>query len=169
MIITTNVAQSRANNKLSKKLLKYTLKVVGAKTKKVSVDVSFVSADTIRELNSKYRGVDKVTDVLSFPALQLKPYQRINLADFPTDINKETKHLHLGDIIICEQVARQQAEEYGHAFEREIYYLLEHGYLHLLGFDHIEQADKTLMRYVEEKVLTKYKIYRRELIDVKEN
>lgn len=169
MIITTNVTQSKANTKLSRKLLKYTLKVVGAKTTKVSVDVSFVSNDEIKRLNKEFRGVDKVTDVLSFPTLSLKPYQRIRLKDYKLDINPETKHLHLGDIIICEDVAKEQAKEYGHAYEREVYYLLEHGYLHLLGFDHIEDADKVLMRYVEEKVLSKYKIYRREFVNVKEN
>ena len=169
MIITTNIMQSRASNKLTRKLLKYTLKVVGAKTTKVSVDVSFVSQDEIKKLNKDFRKVNEVTDVLSFPALNLKPYQRLLLKEFPNDVNPETKHLHLGDIIICEDVARKQAEEYGHAFEREVYYLLEHGYLHLLGIDHMEDADKVLMRYVEEKVLSKFKIYRREIVDVKEN
>ncbi len=169
MIITTNIMQSRASNKLTRKLLKYTLKVVGAKLTKVSVDVSFVSKEEIKKLNKDFRNVDKVTDVLSFPNLNLKPYQRINIKDYPNDVNPETKHLHLGDIIICEDVAREQAQEYGHAFEREVYYLLEHGYLHLLGFDHIEDADKVLMRFVEEKVLSKFKIYRREYVDVKEN
>lgn len=167
MIITTNILQSKANTKLSKKLLKYTLKVVGAKTKKVSVDISFVSKDEIKDLNKKFRGVDTVTDVLSFPTLNLTPYQAINIKDYKDDINPDTKHLHLGDIIICEDIAREQAKEYGHAYEREVYYLLEHGYLHLLGFDHMEEKDKVLMRYVEEKVLSKYKIYRRELINVK--
>ncbi len=169
MIITTNVTQSKASNKLTKKLLKYTLKVVGAKTNKVSVDVSFVSQEEIKRLNKEYRKVNEVTDVLSFPTLELKPYQKIVLSDFATDINPDTKHLHLGDIIICEDVARKQAEEYGHAYEREVYYLLEHGYLHLLGFDHMTDADKVLMRYVEEKVLSKFKIYRREYVNVKEN
>jgi probable rRNA maturation factor len=169
MIITTNVTQSRASNKLTRKLLKYTLKAVGAKLNKVSVDISFVSQDEIKKLNNDFRGVNKVTDVLSFPTLNIKPYQRLVLKDFPNDINPETKHLHLGDIIICEDVARAQAQEYGHAFEREVYYLLEHGYLHLLGFDHMEETDKVLMRFVEEKVLSKFKIYRREIVDVKEN
>ncbi len=169
MIITTNITQSRANNKLSRKLLKYTLKVVGAGTTKVSIEVSFVSKEDIQYLNRNYRGVDEPTDVLSFPTLKLRPYQKINFKDYKTDVNPDTKHIHLGDIIICEDVAKTQAQEYGHAYEREVYYLLEHGYLHLLGFDHIEEADKVLMRFVEEKVLSKFKIYRREFLNVKEN
>lgn len=169
MIISTNIMQSRASNKLTRKLLKYTLKVTGAKTTKVSVDVSFVSQAEIKKLNKEYRKVNEVTDVLSFPNLELKPYQKLVMSEHTQDINPETKHLHLGDIIICEDVARKQAEEYGHAYEREVYYLLEHGYLHLLGFDHIEEADKVLMRFVEEKVLSKFKIYRREFVNVKEN
>lgn len=66
----------------------------------------------------------------------------------------------LGDIIICEDVARQNAQEYGHSYERELCYLIVHGFLHLLGYDHEDEEDKKIMRAIEEAVLRKYKITR---------
>ena len=66
----------------------------------------------------------------------------------------------LGSIVVCETRAREQAEEYGHSYERELHYLLVHGILHCLGYDHIEEADKTEMREKEEQILGKMKITR---------
>ena len=76
------------------------------------------------------------------------------------DIDPKTKKLFLGDIIICEDVARKNAQEYNHSFERELCYLIVHGFLHLLGYDHMEEEDKTVMRAYEEAVLRKYHITR---------
>ena len=87
---------------------------------------------------------------------------KVNFKDFPNDIDYETGCLMLGDIIICTDVAQENAKEYGHSYEREICYLIVHGCLHLLGFDHMEEDDKVLMRAVEESVLKKYKITRNE-------
>lgn len=122
----------------------------------ISAELVFCSAEQIREINSAERGIDKVTDVLSFPALNLTPgdYPRFTREKFPFDTDPESGRVNLGSIVICEEVAASQAEEYGHSEEREKGYLFLHGLLHLLGYDHIEDSDRTLMRREEEAVLS---------------
>lgn len=116
------------------------------------VEVDFVSEEEIRELNAETRNIDRVTDVLSYPALdEILPFTEQN---YPFEYNTETKQVGLGSIVICEAVAKSQAEEYGHSEERERAYLFLHGLLHLLGYDHIEEDDKKLMREKEEEILT---------------
>ena len=153
-------ALSKNFKKLIYKLIKTANKYSKFCQRKFEVDINFVDEETIRTLNREQRHIDKKTDVLSFPTLTLKPLQKINIKDFKDDIDPESKHLLLGDIIICENVARENAEEYGHSFEREVCYLVVHGFLHLLGFDHIEEDDKMVMRALEEAILKKYKITR---------
>ena len=116
------------------------------------VEVTFVGEAEIRELNARTRGVDKATDVLSFPMLDaIKPF---TAANYPFDVDPASGRVSLGSVVICEAVALRQAEEYGHAAEREKTYLFTHGLLHLLGYDHIEEEDRRLMRAAEERVLS---------------
>ena len=116
------------------------------------VEVDFVSRDEIRELNNSARGVDSATDVLSFPALDtIAPFSREN---YPFDYDEENKAVNIGNIVICSDVAKEQAKEYGHSEERERAYLFLHGLLHLLGYDHIQDGDKAVMRAREEEILT---------------
>ena len=110
--------------------------------------VSFVDREEIKELNSKYRGVDKVTDVLSFPQFE-------DFSELPED-----QIICLGDIVICEDRATEQAEEFGHSYEREIIYLFTHSVLHLLGYDHMDEDEKAEMREREEEVMTELKLKR---------
>ena len=153
-------AISKNFKKLMLNLIKTANKYSKFNQKKVQVDISFVDKQKIRELNKEYRNKDKETDVLSFPTLDIKPMQKINIKDYQQDIDPSTKHLLLGDIIICEDVAKAHAEEYGHSYEREVCYLIVHGFLHLIGYDHMEEDDKKVMRALEEAVLQKYKITR---------
>lgn len=106
------------------------------------VSVSFVDEETIQELNRTYRDVDSITDVLSFPQFD-------DLAELP-----EEGIFSLGDVVICQQRAREQAEEFGHSYERELIYLFTHSMLHLLGYDHMEEEDQREMRAQEEAVMT---------------
>lgn len=157
----SDFALSKNFKKLINKLIKTACKYSKfGPSRRIKVDISFVDEETIRTLNREQRGIDKKTDVLSFPTLNLKPLQKIRLKDFKDDIEPDTKLLLLGDIIICENVARENAKEYGHSFEREICYLVVHGFLHLLGYDHIKEDDQVIMRGLEEAVLQKYKITR---------
>lgn len=156
----SDYALTKNFKKLIIKLIKTANKYSKFCQRKVQVDISFVDSAKIRQLNRDCRGIDKETDVLSFPNLNLTPMQSINIKDYKDDINPETHMLMLGDIIICEEVARKNAQEYNHSFEREVCYLVVHGFLHLLGFDHMQEEDKKVMRAVEEAVLKKHKITR---------
>lgn len=110
----------------------------------VEVSVSFVGDDEIRELNREYRGVDKSTDVLSFPMDD----------EFIID------NRILGDVIINTRRVMEQAEELGHSNERELSYLTVHSILHLLGYDHMEDEDKKEMREREKLAMRELTIYR---------
>ena len=112
------------------------------------LSVTFVEPEEIHELNRDYRGVDRVTDVLSFP--QFDPE---DLEYYITNPEEAPDELMLGDVVICKQKAEAQAEEFGHSLERELVYLFTHSVLHLLGYDHEEEDDKTLMRAREEEIM----------------
>ena len=118
-----------------------------------AVEVVIVGEEEIRRLNAQFRATDKVTDVLSFPSLDGIFKKPIKGEDFPYEM--EDGVLNVGSIAICKQVAIRQAEEYGHAYERELFYLITHGICHLFGYDHMTDEDKAEMREKEEKVLTK--------------
>lgn len=117
------------------------------------VSVVFADDEYIRELNHQYRGIDKATDVLSFA---LDEGEEPDVVDGP----EETL---LGDIVISLETAIHQAEEFGHSMERELAYLTIHGMLHLSGYDHETEEEKTEMRKQEEFILSELGI-RRETI-----
>ena len=110
----------------------------------VEVSVSFVGDEEIRDLNRDYRGVDRSTDVLSFPMDD----------EFIID------NRILGDVIINTRRVIEQAEELGHSHERELSYLTVHSILHLLGYDHIDDEDKKKMREREKLSMKELEIYR---------
>lgn len=108
------------------------------------VDITLVDDAAIHELNRTYRGIDRPTDVLSFALDEGEEEPEVD--------DDEIEHL-LGDVIISAPTAVRQGEEYGHGLEREMIYLAVHGMLHLLGYDHMEEKDKLIMRKREEEVL----------------
>lgn len=108
---------------------------------KLYISVILTIPSVIREINKKYRNIDKETDVLSFPMFE------------KDEIRNVTKEEVLGDIIISVDRVKEQAVEYGHTFERELSYMLVHGFYHLMGEDHIEEEEKKIMRQKEENVL----------------
>ena len=117
-----------------------------------AVELVFSSRDEIRELNAATRNIDSVTDVLSYPMLsEIKPFTREN---YPLCFDPEIGAVMLGSIVICDAVAEEQAEEYGHSVERERSYLFLHGLLHLCGYDHVDESDRKLMRAKEEEILS---------------
>jgi len=109
--------------------------------------VLIVDNNFIKELNRNYRNVNKETDVLSFPIFEFKNGQ------LQEDIVVVEDEIPLGDIVISIEKALQQAKEFGHSLEREVAYLTVHSVLHLLGFDHIEEDDRKVMRKYEEQIL----------------
>lgn len=140
------------------KLFETAGKILGEDFSAVNVSVNFVSEDEIKRLNSEFRKIDKVTDVLSFPNLNKNPNQK--LSDFENEKNLDDGILFLGDIAICLKKAKSQAKEYGHSKKREVCFLALHGLLHLLGYDHIEKEDEKIMNETAEKILSQFGVSR---------
>lgn len=111
------------------------------------VSVSFVSNEEIKELNSEFRGIDEETDVLSFP--------------MDEEFILEGPRL-LGDIIISMEKSLEQSMDFGHSLTREIAYLTAHSMFHLLGYDHMEEDEKSLMRSKEKEVMRRLNIFKGE-------
>ena len=125
----------------------------------LAVEFSFVDAEEIQRLNRELRGIDKVTDVLSFPALDEIKGEAIYADEHPFEIDEEG-NLLIGSIAVCCERAKEQALEYGHSYNRELHYLLVHGIMHCLGYDHMTDEEKAEMREKEEYVLAKMGILR---------
>ncbi len=125
----------------------------------LAVELLFVDEEEIRRLNRELRSTDKVTDVLSFPSLDDIKGKELKGKEFPFEMDEEG-NLLIGSIAICENRAKEQAEEYGHSYNRELHYLLVHGIMHCLGYDHMEEAEKAEMREKEELILSKLGITR---------
>ena len=143
-----------------KHLLEGALKYLGQPSNQLEMSLSIVSPQQIQELNKNFRGVDAITDVLSFPTVDNPERKMLNANEFAQDVNPGTGKLNLGDVIICRDRAIEQAQEYGHSVKREICFLALHGLLHLLGYDHIEAADEEQMTRLQDEILTKYRIHR---------
>lgn len=119
----------------------------------------FVDEEEIQRLNRETRQLDKVTDVLSYPTLDGIKGKALYAQEYPYDIDEEG-NLFVGSVVVCVKRAEEQAEEYGHSLQRELHYLLTHGVLHCLGYDHMTEGDKAEMRQKEEYVLGKLGIVR---------
>ena len=117
------------------------------------INIILTNPENIRKINKQYRNIDKATDVLSFPMFEKEEIE--NLKNNGNDIEEP-----LGDIIISIEKVKEQAEEYGHSFERELAYMLIHGFYHLMGYDHMNDEEKRQMREKEEGVLNKLNINR---------
>ncbi len=144
--------------KIFEALFAEALKVENQDYDKLTINLSFISDEEIKSINSEFRNIDKVTDVLSFPLIDNPEKKKINKQNFPYDVDFDSEEICLGDILICREVATAQAQEYGHSYEREVCYLLVHGIFHLLGYDHMEEGEKAEMRKREEQVLQKFNI-----------
>jgi len=134
--------------------------ILGADTSSLNINLNFVDIDEIRELNKIHRGKDTPTDVLSFPMLELIPPEIPTAITHPFDVNPETQKIEMGDIVICEAVAKNQADEFGHSIDREIAFLYTHGMLHLFGYCHDNDDDEKVMNDLCEKILGKVGIIR---------
>lgn len=142
---------------LMEKAAKLTFKELNL-TGKAIVDVIFADKETIKQTNRETRNVDSVTDVLSFPMIEeLHPFTR---SYYPFEYDAENKCVEIGSIMLCVDKAKEQAEEYGHSVEREMTYLFVHGLLHILGYDHMTDTDKALMREKEEAIMSKLRLTR---------
>ena len=121
------------------------------------LNVILTNPENIRKANKEYRNIDKETDVLSFPMFQK---QEIEELIEKSKTEEQVVEDVLGDIIISIPRVEEQAKDYGHSFERELAYMVVHGFYHLMGYDHIKEEDKKIMRPKEEYILNKLNITR---------
>jgi len=136
---------------LSKTVIEKCYEIEKLQNKNLYINVIFTIPAKIKEINKQYRNIDKETDVLSFPM-----YEKDEIF-----LKKDGSEMDiLGDIIISIEQVKRQAIEYGHSFERELAYMLVHGFYHLMGYDHVNDDDKHEMRKKEEAVLEILKLAR---------
>lgn len=127
------------------------------------VSIIFVDNEEIKRLNSEFRNIKRETDVLSFPMLEYPPhnvFKEVYINHKFDDSYFDEGKLVLGDIALSLEKALEQSKEFEHSFYREACYLTIHSILHLLGYDHIEDDDKVVMRNREEEILSKFNINR---------
>lgn len=136
------------------KVIKKCFEVENLIDSQLYISIILTNPENIHKINKEYRNVDKPTDVLSFPMFEKEEIdQKIAEKDFEhEDV--------LGDIVISIEQVQNQAEEYGHSFEREFAYMIVHGFYHLMGYDHMEEEDKLIMRQKEENILNSLEIKR---------
>ncbi len=153
-ILYQGMEEKKEYEEIVKKVLTQCFQEEKLENTKLSITVTLTTPENIQEINKKYRGIDKATDVLSFPMFEKEELEeKIEKNDFEhEDI--------LGDIVISIQKVEEQAKEYGHSFEREFSYMIVHGFYHLMGYDHIQEEDKKKMRPKEEKILKDLKMNR---------
>ena len=134
------------------KVLKKCFEIEKLNNKNLYINIVLTTPKNIRKMNKEYRNIDKETDVLSFPMFEKEELEnRNNLLE---DV--------LGDVVISIDRVKEQAIEYGHSFERELAYMVVHGFYHLMGYDHMKDEEKNIMREKEENVLGKLKILKSE-------
>lgn len=139
-----------------KKVIDECYKQENLENSKLIITITLTTPQNIQKINKEYRNIDRATDVLSFPMFEKSELdEKIEKQDFVCEDV-------LGDIIISIEKVQEQAKEYGHSFERELSYMVVHGFYHLMGYDHIEEKDKVIMRPKEENVLSKLGITREE-------
>lgn len=153
-IIYKDIEENEKFEEIIKNVIRTCFKEEGLEKSKLCITITLTNPENIRKLNNEYRNIDRATDVLSFPMFEKDELdKKIQDQDFAhEDV--------LGDIIISIDKVREQAEEYGHSFERELSYMIVHGFYHLMGYDHIKETDKEKMRPKEEKILNILKITR---------
>ena len=153
-IIYEDIEEQKEYEKVISKVLEECFKEEKLTDSKLYITITLTTPENIRKINKKYRNIDKETDVLSFPMFQKDELdEKIKNKDF---LYEDV----LGDIVISIDKVERQAKEYGHSFERELSYMVVHGFYHLMGYDHIEEKDKKVMRKKEDKILDILKISR---------
>lgn len=126
----------------------------------VELDLSIVTDKTIQQLNNDYREKNQPTDVLSFALTEVADDYDFDIFTGLEDNVSKNMPIHLGDIIISIETAKQQAMEYEHSLERELAFLAVHGFLHLNGYDHQTEEEEKEMFALQEEVLSDYGLYR---------
>ena len=148
-ILFENNTNIEVNKELIEKVISESLKYENI-SDNCEVSVTIVDNEDIHQINLKHRGIDRATDVLSFPLIDFKK------ESLPTDGSK----IYLGDIIISIERAIEQANEYGHSIDREVGFLTAHSMLHLLGYDHMVENEEKVMFKKQEEILSNLNLRR---------
>ena len=149
-----DIEENKKNKKTISKVLEKCFEVESLPKEKLLVSITLTNPENIRKLNKEYRNIDKSTDVLSFPM-----FEKDEIDNMVRSGKWEFDDI-LGDMVISIEQVQNQAKEYGHSFERELSYMVVHSFYHLMGYDHIKEEDKELMRPKEEFVLNELGITR---------
>lgn len=148
-----DIQEDEQYDEIIQNIIKECFKEEGLEKTKLYINIILTNEINIKQLNKKYRNIDKDTDVLSFPMFEKEEITKIKQNPKPIqDI--------LGDVVISIPRVQEQAHIYGHSFERELAYMLVHSFYHLIGYDHIKEEDKKQMRVKEEKILQDLNIVR---------
>ena len=153
-IIYQYIEENKEYEATIKKVVEKCFEEEGISASKLCLTITLTTPENIKKINKEYRNIDKETDVLSFPMFEKQELD---------EIIAKRKFEHedvLGDIVISIARVEEQAKEYGHSFERELSYMVVHGFYHVMGYDHIKEEDKQKMRPKEEKILNALKILR---------
>ena len=146
-LIYQGIEPKKEYEQIVKKVVEQCFREEKLENSKLYITIILTTPSQIREKNKEFRNMDKETDVLSFPMFEKDELdKKIQEQDF---LYEDV----LGDIIISIEQVEKQAVEYNHSFEREFSYMIVHGFCHLMGYDHIEEEDKKIMRQKEEKIL----------------
>ena len=149
-----DIEEDEKYSKIINQVLEKCYKVEKIDTTKIYINIILTNPEKIRQINKEYRNIDKETDVLSFPMFEKDELDK--LLEKQENIEKDI----LGDIIISISKVIEQAKEYNHSFERELAYMVVHGFYHLMGYDHMEEEEKKVMRSKEENILEQLEINR---------
>ena len=149
------ISENKEYEEIINKVLNECFKNEGLTKLKLYISITLTVPEEIQKINKEYRNIDKPTDVLSFPMFQKEELEELMQGDYPVEDV-------LGDIIISIPKVEEQAVEYGHSFERELAYMVVHGFYHLMGYDHMNDNDKKEMRKKEDEILNKLHITRGE-------
>ena len=145
---------------IAKKVIEAALDYVGCPYE-AEVNLMLTMNQQIHETNLEFRGIDRPTDVLSFPMLDYEtPGEFDFLEKRPDCFDPETGELALGDIMISKEKVVEQAEEYGHSILREYAFLIAHSMLHLTGYDHMEEEERVVMEQKQKEIMERLNILR---------
>lgn len=125
----------------------------------VEISMTVTTAEEVHRINREFRGQDRTTDVLSFPMVEYETEDHVSELEHG-EWNPDTGCVVLGDVILNYEQAVSQAAEYGHTTDRELVFLVIHSLLHLLGYDHMEPEEETVMREHQRRILNQLHILR---------
>lgn len=151
-IIYKNIEKKQKYENVIKLVVDECFKTEKIDSTNLYVSITLTNPEEIEKINMQYRNIDRPTDVLSFPMFEKEDLEKIIHNDVNSDVFNQQEDI-LGDIVISIPKVYEQAEEYGHSFERELAYMVVHGFYHLMGYDHIDEDDKKVMRQKEENIL----------------